>query len=512
MAENRGAGSSYHRAQNQESGQAAYWRYVEGSLSMHEGVSAFERGSQHDKYHTMQGHGFAAEDANALNDIFHGRKVSKVGTSNTKNGADRIVDGVEIQVKYCQSAEATVDSLFDRDGTFRYGKMKVEVPKEQAESVRQQLRERAQAGRLRDSHGNTIRPEQIDDMVQEGSVTYQQAQNIAKAGNLDSLWFDVKNSAISCSCIFGLSFAVNMAQQLWSGADLRDAAMAALKQSFAVGLGSLVVSVTSQQLLRTSASSVGKVASRYMVHGLYQTQLGKTAIEKLASYSLGKSIYGAAAVNHTAKLLRSNVVTGVITTAVLTAPDLYRAAISKTASWQQLGKNLAVNAASVAGGTAGWMGGAAAGAALGSFVPGVGTAIGGFLGGVLGALGGGCAAGAVTKAVADEIVADDSQQMLELCQDAAGQVAFDYMLTMQETERFVDKLHDLISADFLRDMYGSSSYNCDRRLWAYHQFERIAQSVVQERRRIILPSEQDLLLLTAQNIEDLEQELSATAY
>ena len=260
MAENRGAGSSYHRAQNQESGQAAYWRYLEGSLSMHEGVSAFERGSQHDKYHTMQGHGFAAEDANALNDIFHGRKVSKVGTSNTKNGADRIVNGVEIQVKYCQSAEATVDSLFDRDGTFRYGKMKVEVPKEQAESVRQQLRERAQAGRLRDSHGNTIRPEQIDDMVQEGSVTYQQAQNIAKAGNLDSLWFDVKNSAISCSCIFGLSFAVNMAQQLWSGADLKDAAIAALKQSFAVGLGSLVVSVFYGRIV---LSSIFKVVGCY---------------------------------------------------------------------------------------------------------------------------------------------------------------------------------------------------------------------------------------------------------
>lgn len=130
---------------------------------------------------------------------------------------------------------------------------------------------------------------------------------------------------------------------------------------------------------------------------------------------------------------------------------------------------------------------------------------------MLGALGGGCAAGAVTKAVADEIVADDSQQMLELCQDAAGQVAFDYMLTMQETERFVDRLHDLISADFLRDMFGSSSYDCDRRIWAYHQFERLAQRLVQERRRIILPSERDLLLLTAKGIEELEQEISATA-
>ena len=56
------------------------------------------------KYHSKQGHGFAAEDANALWDKMHGKRVDKVGMDNSKNGADRVVNGVEIQTKYCANA------------------------------------------------------------------------------------------------------------------------------------------------------------------------------------------------------------------------------------------------------------------------------------------------------------------------------------------------------------------------------------------------------------------------
>ena len=51
------------------------------------------------KYHSKQGHGFAAEDANAMWDRWHGKSVNKVGLDNTLNGADRISDGVQIQTK-----------------------------------------------------------------------------------------------------------------------------------------------------------------------------------------------------------------------------------------------------------------------------------------------------------------------------------------------------------------------------------------------------------------------------
>ncbi len=101
---------------------------------MAEGVSFFERNSQHDKYHSPQGHGFAAEDANALNDMLHGRHVEKVGTSNELNGADRIVDNVKIQVKYCQDAQSTFEALFDLMGACAYPTRK--SGDKQAKSVR----------------------------------------------------------------------------------------------------------------------------------------------------------------------------------------------------------------------------------------------------------------------------------------------------------------------------------------------------------------------------------------
>lgn len=481
------------------------------AAGMAEGVSFFERMSQHDKYHSMQGHGFAAEDANALNDMFQGKKVDKVGTSNALNGADRIVDGVQIQVKYCQNAEATVNSLFDEAGKFRYDGMTIEVPKEQAQSVRELLKEKAKNGKLTGPNGRPLSGKQIDAMIQEGSVTYKQAKYIARAGNLDSIWFDVKNSAVTFGCSLGISFAVGMAQAMWSGKDLKAATTFALKQSLAAGLGTLVISVASQQLMRTSVSTMGKFASHYAVHGLYQTSLGKTAIEKLASYSLQRGVYGAAAVNHVSKLLRSNVITSVVTTAVLTAPDFYRAAISGTASWKQLGKNLAVNAASVAGGTGGWMAGAAAGAVIGSAIPVVGTAAGGIIGGIAGALGGGMFAGKAAKAVADQITPDDSQEMLALCQDAAAQLASDYLLTEQEMEIFVQKLHDLINLDFLRDMYGSGASDKQRCKWARQQFKPLVTSIVAARRSIALPSAEELAALTALSLAEIENELSPAA-
>ena len=50
------------------------------------------------KYHNKQGHGFAAEDANAFWDRMHGKTVEKVGYDNSLNGPDRISNGVMIHL------------------------------------------------------------------------------------------------------------------------------------------------------------------------------------------------------------------------------------------------------------------------------------------------------------------------------------------------------------------------------------------------------------------------------
>lgn len=89
--------------------------------------------------------------------------------------------------------------------------------------------------------------------------------------------------------------------------------------------------------------------------------------------------------------MRSNVITSVISTAVITAPDFYRATIEGSISWSQLTKNLIVNASGVAGGV---------------------------VGGLAGALLGGTFVQKRAKAVLDEFVEDDAKQTISLAQSA----------------------------------------------------------------------------------------------
>ena len=46
------------------------------------------------------------------------------------------------------------------------------------------------------------------DIVIKGNCTYNQAVNIAKAGTLDSVKFDVKTQSVSCSITCGFSFVL----------------------------------------------------------------------------------------------------------------------------------------------------------------------------------------------------------------------------------------------------------------------------------------------------------------
>ena len=469
------------------------------------GTTYFDRTSQIDKYHTMQGHGFAAEDANALHDTLRGKSVNKVGTDNAPDGADRIVNGVSIQVKYCKTPEDTYRAFFDsKDGTLRYGDMTWEVPKGQGDAVKAKLREDIRQGKIHAKDGTTITdPNMADEMVREGNVTYEQAKNIAKAGNIDSIKFDIANSAITCSCVFGISFCVSLAFALWDGKSVKDAVKEGLGSALTAGLETMVISVASQQLLRTQVVGHGtKIAARYLTRVVWKSGIGKKAIQHLASALAGKTLTGAAAMNVVSKTLRSNVVTSVISTAVITAPDFYRAAFAGSISWKQFSKNLAVNASSVAGGAAGWFGGAAAGAAIGSIVPGVGTAIGGFVGGALGAFGVGTLAGKAAKAVADSITPDDSKEMLDLCQEVGESLAFDYLLSEKECHEFIEKLQGVINPDFLRDMFASSKDDSGRRAWAHERFEPLVQNIVEQRHPLITPTKYELSLAVAEIVDE----------
>ncbi|MBF6651040.1 hypothetical protein [Methylobacter sp. BlB1] len=466
-------------------------------------VAADIEKTQINKFHTKGGTGFAAEEANALNDRLRGHKVDQVGTGNKLNGADRVVDGFSIQTKYFDSARATVNSAFDNQGNYRYSGQLLEVPSDQYEECLKLMRKKIEAGKVPGMED----PNEAETIVKKGDVSYKQAKNIAKAGNIDSLIFDMKSQCVTSSYAFAISFSVNFAKMKWDGKNTEEALKDSVSMALQSGAASFVTGIAAAQILRTRTAAVGVVFMRDGVKAVAQTEIGKGAVERVAQASLGKAVYGAAATNHVAKLLRTNVVTSAVTTVVISAPDFYRAAFSGSISWAQFAKNLTVNGAGVAGGAGGWMAGAAGGAALGSAIPLVGTAVGGVVGGILGALAGGTAASAASKYILDGLIEDDAKEMIRLLPGCLQPLATDYMLSEPETKELAETLKTRVDASFLRDMYKSSS----RKSFVYDAFEPACEDIIKKRPKISLPAPSQVQSLLSKIEEEvIAQEVLAT--
>lgn len=436
------------------------------------------------RYHTKGGHGFAAEDANAFADRVRFKKVEVTGTSHEANGSDRIVDGVPIQTKYFQTASSTIEAAFDAEsGIYRYRGQLLEVPKDQYEDCVKLMKEKITQGKV----PGITDPSEAERLVKSGEVTYKQARNIAKAGNIESLVFDAKTQAITTSYIFAISFAVHFAKRKWNGESNDNALKGAIESAVAAGGTTLITGIISAQVLRSRAAAIGAVQARSAVRSVSSTAAGKKVIERLAQASLGKAVYGAAAVNHVAKLLRSNVITSTIATVVTSTPDFYRAAFSGCISWPQFTKNLLVNAGGVAAGAGGWMGGAAAGAAMGSAVPVIGTAAGGIIGGIIGALVGGTAGTATTKWVMDGLIEDDAKEMIKLLQSALEDLAADFLLSEKEIAELSGIIKETVVPKWLRSMYQSGSSDNERKAFAYDAFESSCAAIIRKRPKIYLP-------------------------
>lgn len=444
-----------------------------------------------DRHHFPGGTGFAAEDANALADRLAGRKVDLVGTSNAVDGPDRIADGVLIQTKYFAKSRETVGAAFNADGSYRYPGMQLEVPSDQYDACVAVMRERIAEGKIPGHHN----PDDASQIIKKGSVTYEQARNIAKAGNIDSLTYDVKSGAIGASCAFGISFVVTFAVMKWNGASTTEALKESALQGLASGSLSLTASVVSAQMLRTKGAAIGKVAARTVVKKVYGTDSGKAVIERIAEASLGKAVSGSAAYNHVAKLLRSNVVTSVCVTVVVSTPDFYRAAFSRSISWSQFGKNAAVNASGVAAGSGGWVAGAAGGAALGSVVPVIGTAAGGIIGGIVGSLALGTAGSVGAKAALDALIDDDEKTMLGMLVERASIKASAYLLSDAEFASLVEVMKGDIGNGLLRAMFqsGAASEHADAML------EEACTLITLARPTIIVPKD-DVILEAANSV------------
>ena len=443
-----------------------------------------------------KGHGYAAESANNLFDSLAGKDAELVDRGwrtadepvqvNKKNGPDRIVDGVQIQSKYCKTGAKCIEECF-KDGKFKYfnpdgSPMQIEVPSDRYESAVQAMEGRIKRGEVK----GVADPAKAKEIVRKGKFTYTQAKNIARFGTVESLTYDAVNGVKLAGQAMGISAAVSFAVSIWNGDDLDVALKQACKTGVKIGGIAWVGSIAAAQLGRTGVEQAMRGPTKWAVH-----KIGGKAAGFIAK-GLGSSATGGAAINHVSKVLRGNVVT-----AILSSVDFVRMFKGRM-SGAQLFKNVTVTASGVAGGTAGWIGGAAAGAAIGSAAPGAGTAIGAVVGGLVGSLGIGTASSKAAAAVLDEFIEDDAKEMLEVMEEVFGMLCVEYLLTKEDAEAVLGEFQALDLPDVLRDVYAAK----DRRGYARGVLEPLVEERVRARMSIALPSSEDWSKVTGRMLEE----------
>jgi len=299
-----------------------------------------------------QGHGFAAERANHMIDTLKGKRTRHIGDDFSAAGADRVVNGVEIQSKYC----ASVNACFNRNGKLIYHShrrpMKIEVPKDQYPEALKLMAKKLQAVDVTQAAAR----KQAKGILVEGNIDYATARRIVQAGNIESISLDVANGAITAAKVGSISVAVAYALAVWNGADTGEALRVACATGLKVGGVAWLSSVLTAQIGKSSAQALVREGSTWMVK-----QLGSKATLTIANtLGVGKTIgtealkqgtqklSGRAASAALSKAAESNIIAAVATTVVLSAKDLLRV-FTGHISKAQLVKNLTNTAAGVGG-------------------------------------------------------------------------------------------------------------------------------------------------------------------
>lgn len=435
------------------------------------------------KFRARQGHGFAAERGNNLADKIKGKNTIVVGDNNVKNGADRLIinrDGTNIwiQDKYYKTAKAGIDACFDDLGNFRYidgdgNPMLIEVPSDQYDDAVRYMRQKIENGKI----PNVSDPDEAVTLVKKGSLTYEQAVNLAKAGTIESLKYDAANGTVSALSAFGISTLINYAVNRLNGVSREESLKLSAKEGLKTGglaFGSYVISA---QLSKTGIMEVFKPSSEALVRALGD-DFANMLIQSTGK--TGAKLVGEQATQQAAKVLRSNALISTVTVVVFTVPDaidLFQGRISK----KQFIKNFAVTAVSVVAGSAGAVVGGAAGNLI---VPGVGTIPGAVVGSLLFGVAGGWGA----DVIADYITDDDAEEMYEIVQNSFAKKCEDYILDETEAQNIVDEFSKMLTEDMFKDMYQSEN----REQFIEEKMTPLFEQEVAKREVIIAPTEEEM--------------------
>lgn len=401
-------------------------------------------------FHGARGHGFAAEQANNFYDKELRRSNAKVvGGDYKKDGADRMVDGVSIQSKYCATGARCVQECF-HNGKFRYyadGKpMQIEVPSDLYEDAVRAMERRIEKGEV-----DGVRdPKQARSIIRRGHITYAQARNIAKAGTIESLTYDATTGAISALPGASITGVVSFWNACESGCDPKEAVLIAAKSVGGVVGKNAAINIAASQATKLGLNAALRPAAKTVVR-----TIGSKGTSVLASIANGGAAYTGTAASAATKFLTSNTVTGVAATVVLSAGDLVDVFRGRMSAGQ-FAKNFTHTAGGVAGGTIGWGTGAATGAAIGSAVPVIGTAtggmIGGFLGSVIGSSTGSSTMRTLTSALSDDEFEPEPVDVMDVLEGAFKHKGQEYRLTRDEADAVAIALQQRMTPVFIDNL------------------------------------------------------------
>lgn len=445
------------------------------------------------KFQAQQGHGFAAERAEHLNDLLHGKNARILGDNNAKDGADRIVNGIEIQSKYCKSGSECIQACF-RDGKYRYYSkngepMQVEVPYDMYDDAVAAMRRRIERNEVNGIHN----PDEAERLVRRGHYTYDQVRRIAQAGTVESLTFDAENGMILGANAMGVTAMITFAASIWNGEGIEEAVENAALSGLKVGGVSFLTTVISSQLARSAVSSSIRAGTDILVR-----MLGPKATACIAnSFSNGANIYGAAAMKNVSKLMAGNVIASTVSVVILSAGDIVDLFRGRISGGQML-KNTVTTGATVVGGGVGWgagnflgriaggtIGGIAAGGAGAKAGAKAGSKIGGF---VVSAV-----SGAVTSEVVhsglDAVIEDDATAMLRIVENEFTTICEQYLLTENEVYDSLGLLKEKLTKDEIKNIYASRN----RSLYVQSVIMPCVNPVLSRRMHVACPDE-DMLL------------------
>lgn len=440
---------------------------------------------------TAAGHGEMAEEANNLLDRLNGVDAKVIGRDNTKDGADRQIGDIFIQTKYYNSAHGSLEACFNpENGQYRYMSdskpMQLEVPKDQYQQVLEGFKNKIKKGKV----PGIIDPNEATNIVRKGRLTYQQAVNLTKPGTIESLYYDALTGAVTCSCALGITFVATVFLIWRRTGDLKQAIQSGASAGLQVFGISFIQHMVVSQIARTRLANSLLRPSQY-VAGKLGYQNSATIVNGIRTLSGKRAIYGAAASKHLEKILRSNVLTSVLSFAVFSIPETYNVAIRKI-SGAQYAKNMSVLAGSIAAGAggavaAGVVAAKVAGIAGTTVAPGVGTAVGiagGFIGGGVGAK--------IVKVAGDILHEDDVETLGRLFNAYVFCMIGEYLLDEPEIDKLIDKLNEIKQKEF-KVLFDNIAKSAEQETVVRNFLNPHFDTVIAERSQFSLPSAENII-------------------